>query len=131
MTHPRLSKEDCIQTNVLIFCYFNISILQCLCDMTLMKNILIPLLFCKYTMIYIVQICKTFCTCWLLLHHMGKNGLTRLLKMLPQSLCMELSWFHLLIFYVRGVICKILSLRTVHCRTCYSFHTTSIGSYFE
>ena len=50
--------------------------------------------------------------------------------MLPQSLCMELSWFHLLIFYVRRVICKILSLRIVHCRTSRLLFYTSIGFSF-
>ena len=43
---------------MLISCHFNdISILQCLCDMTIIKNILIPLLFCKYIYSDIFQIC--------------------------------------------------------------------------
>ena len=82
--------------------------------MTIIKNILIPLSFCKYRSTVILFkfmiVANLQNLLYLLLHHTDKNGLTRSLKMLPQSLCMELSWFHLLIFNVKGVICKILAI---------------------
>ena len=53
--------------------------------MNIINNILIPLLFCKYTVILfkfmIVANLQNFL--YLLLHHTGKNGLTRSLKMFP------------------------------------------------
>uniref|UniRef100_A0A1X7TXL1 Uncharacterized protein n=1 Tax=Amphimedon queenslandica TaxID=400682 RepID=A0A1X7TXL1_AMPQE len=61
--------------------------------MTIMKKIMIPLLFCKYTVILFkfLLLANFQNFLYLLLHYTGKNRLTRSLEMFPQSLCMELS----------------------------------------